>query len=76
VSKLSVDLSSVTVVGLDLAKHIFQVYCMDSEERVVLSKSLRRVQVLGVFRQSAAVPRGAGGLRLGAPLGAGACAGT
>jgi len=26
-SKLSSDLSSVTVVGLDLAKHVFQVHC-------------------------------------------------
>lgn len=29
-SKLSADLSVVTSVGLDLAKHIFQVHCVDA----------------------------------------------
>jgi hypothetical protein len=38
-SKLSSDLSSVTVVGLDLAKHVFQVHCIDGEGRVLLNRS-------------------------------------
>jgi transposase len=50
-SKLSSDLSSVTVVGLDLAKHVFQVHCVDGEGRVVVSHSLRRREVLAFFRR-------------------------
>jgi transposase len=48
-SKLSSDLSAVTVVGLDLAKHVFQVHCVDSEGRTVLSRTLRRREVLAFF---------------------------
>lgn len=48
-SKLSADLSSVTTVGLDLAKHVFQVHCIDAAERVVVARSLRRAQVLSFF---------------------------
>jgi len=48
-SKLSSDLSSVTVVGLDLAKHVFQVHCVDSEGRAVVSRSLRRRELLAFF---------------------------
>ena len=39
-SKLSSDLSSVTVAGLDLAKHVFQVHCVDGEGRVVVNRAL------------------------------------
>jgi len=48
-SKLSADLSGVTVVGLDLAKHVFQVHCIDAEGRVVLNRSLRRREVVAFF---------------------------
>ncbi len=50
-SKLSSDLSTVTVVGLDLAKHVFQVHCIDTEGRVVLNRSLRRREVADFFRR-------------------------
>jgi transposase len=50
-SKLSSDLLSVTVVGLDLAKHVFQVHCVDGEGRVVVNRSLRRREVLAFFRR-------------------------
>jgi len=36
------DLSSVTTVGLDLAKHVFQVHCIDAVGRVIVAKGLRR----------------------------------
>ncbi|QLC26840.1 IS110 family transposase [Parasphingopyxis algicola] len=42
-------MSSVTVVGLDLAKHVFQVHCVDTEERIVVARSLRRSQLLPFF---------------------------
>ena len=48
-SKLPSDLSSVTTIGLDLAKHVFQVHCIDAEGRVLLARSLRRVQLLRFF---------------------------
>lgn len=48
-SKLSSDLSRVTIVGLDLAKHVFQVHCIDAGGRVVLNRSLRRRELAGFF---------------------------
>jgi transposase len=47
--ELSTDLSSVTIVGLDVAKHVFQVHCQDSAGRVIVARALRRGQVLGFF---------------------------
>ena len=43
------DLSSVTTVGLDLAKHVFQVHAVDAEGRIVTTRSLRRKDVLAFF---------------------------
>ena len=48
-SKLSVDLSTVTTVAVDLAKHVFQVHGCDAAGRVVVSKALRRKDVLPFF---------------------------
>jgi len=43
------DFSSVTTVGLDLAKHIFQVHCIDGLGRIVVAKSIRRNKLLEFF---------------------------
>ena len=43
------DLSSVTTVGLDLAKHVFQVHCVDASGRVVVAKAIRRKHLLEFF---------------------------
>ena len=48
-SKLSRELSSVTVVGLDLAKHVFHVHAADASGRVVVSRALRRREVVPFF---------------------------
>ena len=40
---------NITTIGLDLAKHMFQVPGMDREGRAVLRKKLRRGQVLKFF---------------------------
>jgi transposase len=40
------DLSSVTTVGLDLAKHVFQVHGVDASRRVVVAKAIRRNKLL------------------------------
>ena len=63
------NLSSVTTVGLDLAKHVFQVHSVDALGRVVVAKAIRRNKLLEFF---ASLPPsgGARGLRVGASLGA------
>jgi len=45
------DLSSVTTVGLDLAKHVFQVHGIDASGRVIVARALRRKDVLAFFAQ-------------------------
>jgi transposase len=49
VGKSITDLSSVTTVGLDLAKHVFQVHCIDASGRVVAAKSIKRGKLLEFF---------------------------
>jgi transposase len=39
----------VATVGLDLAKHVFQVHCADAQGRPVIRKRLRRTQVQAFF---------------------------
>ena len=52
--KSIINLSSVTTVGLDLAKHVFQVHCVDALGRVVVAKPIRRNKLLEFF---ASLPR-------------------
>ena len=40
----------VTTIGLDIAKNVFQVHGIDSAEKVVVRKQLRRSQVLEFFK--------------------------
>ena len=39
----------ITTIGLDIAKNVFQVHGIDTAEKVVLNKQLRRGQVLKFF---------------------------
>jgi transposase len=48
VGKTIIDLSSVTTVGLDLAKHVFQVHGVGASGRVV-AKAVRRNKLLEFF---------------------------
>ena len=43
------SMGEVTTIGLDLAKHVFQVHGVDAEGAVVLRKQLRRSQVVAFF---------------------------
>ena len=43
------SMDEVTTIGLDLAKHVFQVHGVDAEGATVLRKQLRRAQVLAFF---------------------------
>jgi transposase len=41
----------VATIGLDIAKNVFQVHAIDSDEKVVVRKQLRRCQVLQFFQE-------------------------
>src|SRR5262249_6932739 len=43
------SMGEVTTIGLDLAKHVFQVHGVDAEGATVLRKQLRRAQFLAFF---------------------------
>src|SRR3954453_13499693 len=47
--KEGAPMSEITVIGLDLAKRVFQVHGADKDGRPVLRKRLRRSQVLDFF---------------------------
>ncbi len=40
----------ITTIGLDIAKNVFQVHAIDSDEKIVVRKQLRRSQVMRFFR--------------------------
>ena len=42
-------MQKVTLIGLDLAKNVFQVHGCDGQGRGVVRKRLKRRQVLGFF---------------------------
>jgi transposase len=44
-------ITGVTTIGLDLAKHVFQVHGIDQDGRVIIRKPLRRNKVLSFFQQ-------------------------
>jgi len=52
--KHSRDFSSVTTVGLDLAKHVFQVHAIDASGRVIFAGAIKRAKLLTFFQ---ALPR-------------------
>jgi transposase len=39
----------ISTIGLDLAKNVFQVHGIDANEKVVVRKQLRRIQVIAFF---------------------------
>ena len=43
----------ITTIGLDIAKNVFQVHGIDSDEKVVVRKQLRRSQVMRFFQDLA-----------------------
>ena len=64
-------MTKVTIVGLDLAKSVFQVHGADKEGRPVVRKKLRRGQVLAFFAGLSPCLIGLEGLCLSALLGPG-----
>lgn len=47
--KVAIDLSSVTTVGLDLAKHVFFVHAVDAKGEVVVAREVRRRDLHSFF---------------------------
>ena len=43
----------ISTIGLDLAKHVFQVHGIDADEKIVVRKQLRRSQVMAFFEKLA-----------------------
>ena len=70
--KLPSDLSTVTTVAVDLAKHIFQVHGCDAAGKVVVAKALRRKELLPFFAALGPILDSCwfGGVRFCASLGA------
>ena len=44
-------MASVSVIGLDLAKNVFQVHGIDTAGKVLLRRQLRRSEVIGFFKK-------------------------
>jgi transposase len=44
-------MQTVVTIGLDLAKSVFQVHCVDGNGVVVMRRALRRSQILDFFRR-------------------------
>src|SRR5258707_4260931 len=42
----------ITTIGLDIAKNVFQVHCIDAAEKVVVRKQVRRAKVMKFFEAS------------------------
>jgi hypothetical protein len=59
---------TITTIGLDIAKSVFQVHGVDAVGQVVIRRQLKRRYVLAFFPEAAIVPDRHGGLRLIASL--------
>ena len=44
-------MQTVTTVGLDIAKSVFQVHCVDAVDQVVIRRQLKRRYVLAFFQK-------------------------
>ena len=59
----------VSAIGVDLAKHVFQVHGVDSVGNVVTTRQLRRKQIIEFFSKIPACLVGNGSLRARSSLG-------
>jgi len=51
-------MQSITTIGLDIAKSVFQVHGVNAEGHVVIRRQLKRRFVLAVFRKAPPCPVG------------------
>jgi len=45
------NLSTVTRVGLDLAKRVFQIHTLDAKDEIVVARKLTRSQLISFFAE-------------------------
>ena len=57
-------MQSISTIGFDIAKSVFQVHGVDAASRVVLRRQLRRRHVLGFFQKLPPMHGGHRGVRL------------
>jgi transposase len=58
-------MQSISTIGLDIAKSIFQVHGVDAAGQVVLRRQSKRRHVLAFFLKTAAMPGGDRGVIIG-----------
>ena len=63
-------MDQVTTIGLDIAKHVFQVHGADAAGHVLFRKRVTRAKLIGLLGSATAMHRRDGGLCRRAPLGA------
>src|SRR5262245_57978346 len=51
VIRRSLIMQTITTIGLDIAKSVFQVYCVDAQGNVVVRRQLKRRYVLAFFQK-------------------------
>jgi hypothetical protein len=61
-------IKSISTIGLDIAKSVFQVHGVDAAGQVVIRRQLRRRHVLAFFQKLPPMPGRDRGVRLIAPL--------
>ena len=61
-------MQTVTTIGLDIAKSVFQVHGVDAAGQVLIRRQLKRRYVLAFFEKAATMPGRHRSLRLVAPL--------
>ena len=61
-------MQTITTIGLDIAKSVFQVHGVDAAGQVVIRRQLKRRYVLAFFQKLPPVPGRHRSLRLIAPL--------
>ena len=61
-------MQTITTIGLDIAKSVFQVHGVDAAGQVVIRRQLKRRHVLSVLPEVAAMSDRHRGLRVIAPL--------
>ena len=61
-------MQTITTIGFDIAKSVFQVHGVDAAGQVVIRRQLKRRPVSGVLSEAATMPGWHRGLRLVAPL--------
>ena len=59
----------VSTIGVDLAKNVFQVHGVDIAGKVVITRQLRRKQVIDFFSKNSRLPGRHGSLRNRSSLG-------